>query len=122
MRMGLSLMNASKTVGVLNASPPGGRRAGPVPARRVGLGGRLGLGRESTLDLALQEPLAADRGDELADPTDQRERSDQGEQNECAVARLREHHDPEQDRDEAREEQQSAIAAAERQPKRAAGT
>src|SRR6266496_6577716 len=113
MRMGLSLMKFLQTVGVLDASAPGGRRAGRAPARRVGLGGRLRLWRESTLDLALEEPLAADRDDELGDSPDECERRNQREQHERSVAQLREHHDPEQDRDEAGKEQESAIATVE---------
>jgi hypothetical protein len=48
-------------------------------------------------------------------PMHERERGDQGEQDERAVAGLREHHDPEQDRDQAGEDQQRRVAAVERQ-------
>jgi len=65
----------------------------------------------------LEHALAADRDDDLCSSAREREGGDQSRQDWCAVAGFGEHHDAEQDRDEAGEDELCAIAAVERKRK-----
>jgi hypothetical protein len=63
------------------------------------LRGRLELslsGSDAALGVALEETPATDRDHELADSRHQRERGDESEQHQSAVAWRREHHDSEE--------------------------
>src|SRR5262245_1298122 len=58
---------------------------------------------------ALEQPAAADRDRELRDPDNQGVRSDQREQHDRAVARLHDHDEAEDDRDEPGEAEQDLV-------------
>src|SRR6266511_2076499 len=101
----------------------GERGGGASPTRRRpgALLGRLRLAPLSrALDVSFEEALASDRDDELGNSTHEREGRDQCEQDEGPATRLREHHDTEENPDEAREHEHRAIPGVEREPEGAA--
>src|SRR6476646_6197041 len=109
---------------LLTPPGPGARRSGegykvaPSPLLWMSVR-RLRLRRSKhPLEVVLGQSLAADCDDQLGDAGDERERRDQGERDERTVPWLGEHHDPEQDRDEPAEDQQSRVASVDGQPER----